>query len=132
MHLGDMSRPSRPTLREALCRAECQIEAQAFEPFEAARVRELCFIIAEVYLLKPDSTVRIAGEALDAEVVQEVFRELCHEHVRMVLDNFKSVTAVIHNKKAYFRTALYNSVFEVEAHYANLVNHDFAKEKKGT
>ena len=130
MSLEKTSRPSRPTLRKALDRAECQIESHAFEAAEKARVRELCFIIAEVYLLRPESTVRIAGEALDAEMVQDVFSELRHEHVRMVLDNFKSVTDVIRNKKAYFRTALYNSVFEVEAHYANLVSHDFAKEKK--
>lgn len=121
---------SRPSLREALSRAERQIEKHAFAECEQARVRELCFIIAEIYMMRPDCVIRISGEDLDARLVKEVFAELRHEHLRMVLDNFKGIKKVVRNKKAYFRTALYNSVFELEAHYANLVNHDLAKGEK--
>ena len=34
-------------------------------------------------------------------------------------ENFKEVSNRVYNKKAYLRTALYNSVFEIEAHFAN-------------
>lgn len=127
--VDDVSRPvsSRPSLREALRRAERQIESEAFAESEAARVRELCFIIAEVYLMDRGGVIRISGEELDARLVQEVFEELRHEHVRMVLENFKNVTALVRYKKAYFRSALYHAVFELEAHYANLVSHDLWK-----
>jgi hypothetical protein len=121
---------SRPSLREAVSRAEQQIERYAFAEHEQDRVRELCFIIAEVYMMNPEHVIRISGEDLDAALVKEVFGELRNEHVRLVLDNFKSVTDIVRYKKAYFRSALYHSVFELESHYANLVNHDLAKGKR--
>lgn len=123
-----VSRPvlSRPSLREAVSRAEEQIESFAFPEHDRARVRELCFIIAEVYLMAPDAPIRISGENLDGYLVRQVFEELRNEHVRLVLDNFRSVTDVIKYKKAYLRAALYHSVFELESHYANLVNHNMA------
>ena len=120
----------RPTLGEAVSRAERQIEQFAFAAHEMARVREICFIMAEVTLLPKETPVRVAGETIDAGLVGEVFAELRHEHVRMVLDNFRGVTARVRNKKAYLRAALYQSVFEVEAHYANLVSHDAAEGRK--
>ena len=122
----DRSCHVRPTLGEAVRRAEGQIETFAFAAHERARVREICFILAEISLLPSGETVRVAGETLEAGLVQEVLALVRHEHVRMVLDNFKGVTARVRNKKAYLRSALYQSVFELEAHYANLVNHHAA------
>ena len=118
------SRRVRPTLGEAVRRAEGQIESFAFAESERARVREICFILAA--LLPEEEMVRVAGETLEAGLVREVLALVRHEHVRMVLDNFKGVTARVRNKKAYLRSALYQSVFELEAHYANLVNHHAA------
>lgn len=122
----DRSESVRPSFREAFCRAAKQVELACAEPWEQNRLRELCYIIAVVYLIDPDSKIKIDDEILDAYVVQEIFSELTLDHLRLVLDNFKRVKNIIHNKKAYFRTALYNSVFELESHYANLVNHDLA------
>jgi len=53
--------------------------------------------------------------------VQEIYLKINNEHVRLVVSNFNNyVTQHIFNKKAYMRTALYNVVFEIEAHYVNI------------
>ena len=124
------SRPVRPSFREAFRRAAQQTELRCFEGYPREYfMRELCYIIAEVYIIDPDSKIKIADEILDAYLVQEIFRELTLEHLRLVNDNFKDQTELVKNKRAYLRTALYNSVFEIEAHYTNLVNHDMATGK---
>lgn len=83
-------------------------------------------IIAEVYLMSPDTPLYISGEKLDGYIVQEVFREITASHAELVIRSFNSAAYLVRNKKLYLRTALYNSVFELEAHYANLVSHDRA------
>ncbi len=113
---------SRPSFREAIAEAEKQIELHAIDRYHES-AKEICFIIAEVYLMNPNAQIKISGELLDGYLVQQVFRELTCEHVRLVLDNFHNVTYLVMNKKAYLRAALYNSVFEFNAHYTNLVNH---------
>lgn len=120
------SRPSRPSFREAFRRAAKQVELHCSEPYEVDRLRELCYIIAEVYILDPYSRIEIANETFDAYLVQEIFGELTHEHLRLVLSSFRVQTKLIKKKRAYLRTALYNSVFELEAHYTNLVTHDLS------
>jgi len=81
--------------------------------------RELCLIIAEVLVLDQDTIIKINGSNISAHVVQEVFSQLRNDHVRLVFNNFRDVAERVFNKKAYLRTALYNSVFEIESHYAN-------------
>ncbi len=120
--------PSRPSFREAFRRAADQVELKCSEPTERDRFRELCYIIAEVYMLDPYSRIRIADETFDAYLVQEIFEELTLDHLRLVYRNFREQTKLIRNKRAYLRTALYNSVFELEAHYTNLVAHDLAED----
>ncbi len=117
---------SRPSFRDEIHHAEKQIEIQCFDDYEIEQAREICAIIAEVRLMRPDIPIKIAGELLDSTLVKQVFDEITASHVRLVIGNFNGVTGLIRNKRAYLRTALYNSVFELEAHYKNLVNHDFA------
>ena len=117
-------RPVRLSFREAFSRAAQQAELECAESSNMDFMRELCYIIAEVYILDPDSKIKISDEILDAYLVQEIFRELTHRHLRLVADNFKEQTRLIKNKRAYLRAALYNSVFEFEAHYTNVVAHD--------
>lgn len=116
---------SRLSFRDAIEAAEKQIELDAIDRYRE-EAKEICFIIAEVYLMNPDYRIKVSGEMLDGYLVQQVFRELTCEHVRLVLDNFHNVTYLVMNKKAYLRAALYNSVFELNAHYSNLVNRDMA------
>ncbi len=118
--------PSRPSFRDAIRHAEAQIEIQSFDERDLAQAHEICAIMAEISLMRMDIPVRIAGEPLDSTLVKQVFEEITAEHVQLVIRNFNGVTGLIRNKRAYLRTALYNSVFELESHYKNLVNHDFA------
>ncbi len=123
-----LSRPVRPSFREAFRRAAKQVSLyECAAATERSRLRELCYIIAEVYIIDPGSKVRILDEILDAYLVQEIFGELTLDHLRLVHANFREQTDLIKNKRAYLRAALYNSVFEIEAHYANLANHDMAE-----
>lgn len=118
----------RPSFRDAISRAERQVEYASItwdrDRSTSELARELCMIIAEVYMMNPDHPIRISGEWLDGHVVQQVFGQLTREHVEMVIDEFCRLTVDIRNKKMYLRTALYNSVFSISAHYANRVKHD--------
>lgn len=126
--MGDFfSRSLRPSFREAISRAERQVEMEIIRQdreIEAGLGRELCMIMAEVYMMDSEKPIRISGEWMDGHVVQQVFAELRRDHVVMVADEFCRLTSDIRNKKAYLRTALYNSVFSIDAHYTNRVNHD--------
>ena len=120
----------RPSFREAICRAEKQIDKSDIlidGRLDAGLVREVCMIIAEVYMMDPARPIRISGEWLDGYVVQEIFGELGRFHIEAVIDEFCRLDIDIRNKKAYLRTALYNIVFTLDAHYTNRVNHDMAK-----
>lgn len=99
-----------------------QLEVECLESrgYSKPQILEICMIIAEIYMRNPNGSVRIGKELLDNSIVQQVYRKLTAEHVDMVMDNLSHIKTVIHNKKQYIRTALYQSVFELEAHYANL------------
>lgn len=115
---------ARLSFREAFRRAAIQTELSLCNNSRADQMRELCYIIAEVYIINSDSKIAISDETLDAYLVQEIFSELRYQHLELVLENFNSKTEIVKNKRAYLRTALYNSIFEYESHYINLVKHD--------
>ena len=126
---SDLSLP-RPSFREAISRAERQVEYEVICydcPSDGALAHELCAIIAEVYMMNPAGPIRISGEWLDGYVVQQVFAELTYNHVCTVIEEFKRLTIDVRNKKAYLRTSLYNSVFTMNAHYTNRINYDLAR-----
>lgn len=131
--MGDLiDRSLRPSFRSAISRAERQVGyremLQRSDTLMHRRdmeiIHEMCAIMAEVYMMSSDKQIRISGEWLEVELVQQVFGELTEEHVQMVLSEFKRMTEDIRNKKAYIRTSLYNSVFSIAAHYENRVNYD--------
>ncbi len=107
--------PGRRSFREEIQSTAEQVELSAFRCPDRALAYELCAIIAEVRLMRPSFSVKIGGEVLEVGLVQEVFEELTHDHLIMVIDNFKGFEYPIRNKKAYLRTALYNAVFELDA-----------------
>lgn len=122
--LSGKSQSARLSFREAYRRAAAQTEMHACTDSRKGMMIELCYIMAEVYMTDAKSKIAVGGEALDAYLVKEVFEELRYPHLEMVTDNFEGETKYIKNKRAYLRTALYNSVFELEAHYTNLVRAD--------
>lgn len=86
---------------------------------------EVCLIVAEVNLLNSDGIMKISGSELSTFIVQEVYSRLTFEHVETVVRKFQQVSAPIYNKKAYLRTALYNSVFEAQSDITNQIAQDF-------
>ena len=112
---------SRLSFREAVEKVRDQIDVRSFHVTERDLAKEILNNIAEVYLLRDETQIRIAGEMLEAYVVKEVFEQLGAEHVQLVIENFKKVSHIVNYKRGYIRTALYNSVFEIEAHYLNQV-----------
>lgn len=129
---GPSCRSVRPSFRDTLAKAREQIAVGTGRyGRNEGQAAELAAIIAEVYLMDPETPINISGDRLDGYVVQQVFCEITTAHAELVIDNFNRATYLIKNKRLYLRTALYNSVFELEAHYANLVAHDMAAEKSG-
>lgn len=95
------------------------IEFDCFAESEKGQALELCYIIAEVMKLPPALAVRIGGDDIPASLAAEVFHALTHEHVALVMENYRKAAYRICRKKMYLRTALYNSVFELESSFAN-------------
>ncbi len=107
-----------PDMLEAV---EEQLLLSSFEGTEKDLVKTMCLIVAEIRCMPAEKMVSIGGDDMPAEMVQTIYFRLQREHVVYVLANFERVAYQINHKKTYLRTALYNSVFEVEAG----VNNDY-------
>lgn len=114
----------RLTFKEALEKARAQINIKCFSNTDREFANEIIMNIAEVFMIWDASPVKVAGEQIDGYIIKQVFAELKEEHVQLVIDNYRKIDYIVNYKKSYIRTALYNSVFEIEAHYTNLVRHD--------
>lgn len=110
------SRLSFYELLEAVLR---QIDFGAFGRGDQKQVREIAMIIAEVFRLPDSAKVRIDKNDLPVMMIAEIYGSLEHEHIEHVLDNYKKVAYEIKHPKTYLRTALYNSVFELESKIDN-------------
>ena len=109
----------RVGFRELTKRVKLQVEAETFPVRDRAQVDELCYIIAEIYSLHESAQVRIDGEQYSAATIAEVFSLLTAEHLQYVIEHFNNLTYHVTHKKAYLRTALYYSVFELASAAAN-------------
>lgn len=118
---------SEKTLLQLFESVKTQIDYGHFDLTLRDQVRDIAMIIAEVYRLPASAAVRIDGNDLPAEMVAEVFGMITDEHVDYVLENIKTIRYQITHMKTYLRTALYNSVFEMEARTENEVRTDFGK-----
>lgn len=118
-------RSVRPSFREIFTEVKEKAEMQCFTKEDMPQANELCLIIAEVVMLNPENEIRIGGVMLSVEMVQEVYGQIGHEHIELVIGNFNKVSYEVKNKKSYLRTALYNSVFEIESHWTNQFHADF-------
>lgn len=75
---------------------------------------EICRIIADVYMHNPDRETVIDGEVTTYGYVQEIFCLLEAENVVAVVQALERYPREIRYKKAFVRTALYNTIFELE------------------
>ncbi len=108
-------------------RVKLQTEFSCVPDDEKQQFEEICLIIAEVFCLPDSFTVSIGKEKIPIILVREIYNRLTKEHIEAVLQNFRKANYEIRHKKTYFRTALYNVVFEIESHYENQVAKDLAK-----
>ena len=103
-----------------------QVEYHCFADLRFKRIdplyKELCLIIAEVFVMEQESVIKINSCDTSVRLVQEIYSQINNGHMSLVFSNFNNVSKRIFNKKAYLRTALYNAVFEFEAYYANDMN----------
>ena len=98
---------------EALCRQ-----------YSREDVDEVVELMADV-LCTTRPTVRIGGEDIPAEQVQERFRQLDNGHLEYVFDCLRGNATQIHNIRAYLLTALYNAPVTINSYYRAAVQHDF-------
>ena len=111
--------PIHLSVFEILHEIEEKCEVNCFYEADKPRAKEACLIIAEVMLLNPENEIRINGVLLSVAMVQDVYEKLTHEHIKYVLETISKCRYEIRNQKMYLRTALYNSVFQLENHYEN-------------
>lgn len=88
---------------------------------------ELALIVCEVLRLDPVRcpVIRIGGVELDLQMVQEIYSEFGADHAEAVMRAYKMISYPVRNKKAFLRTMIYNSVFELESGAVNEVAVDF-------
>ena len=82
-------------------------------------VNSLCMTMAEVYTMADGRLIRVDGEEIEAETVKEIFRRLTGAHLDKVISAIRMERDPVRKKaklnRRYFRAALYNAVFEMEA-----------------
>ena len=69
-------------------------------------------------------TMRLGGDLITTEIVQDRFRRLDYEHIEYVIEAFRKTTTKIYNIKAYLLTALYNAPVTIGPFYSAEVRHD--------
>jgi len=120
----DFSPSVRPSILYTLEKVKLQVEYHAFADLKWKIIdllyNEICLVISEVLIMDPDTVFKVNSSSIKAYLVQEVFYQLRHHHLRLVFRNFHYTQYQVYNKKAYLRTSLYNSFFEIESHHAGL------------
>ena len=75
--------------------AMMQVEYHGFTDIRLKRIdplyKELCLIIAEVFVMDKDSVIKINGSNYCVRIVREVYSQIRHDHVRLVFNNFNNV-----------------------------------------
>lgn len=112
--------PPRPTAADdpRISRAENYRLWKQYEE-KMQLVNALCMTMAEVYTMADGRLIRVDGEEIEAETVKEIFRRLTGEHLGKVISAIRMERDPERKKaklnRRYFRAALYNAVFELEA-----------------
>jgi hypothetical protein len=112
--------------KEAIRAAEEQIEVRCFPRHQADYAKDICRVIAEVYMLPESAQIKIEGEMLPAAMVKEVFHELTSEHAEYVANEISGYDGRIFAMKPFIRTMLYNAVLTMET----AITHEVEQEVK--
>jgi hypothetical protein len=116
-----MQGKSALSFKEAIDLSEDQIEIKCFSPHRAVYARDICRVIAEVYMMPDEAAIKIEGEMLPAYTVKEIFGELDHDHAEYVIDELEGYEGKIFAMKPFIRTLLYNAVLTMESAIATEV-----------
>lgn len=111
------------SFREAIRAAEEQIDIRCFPRHQAGYARDICRVIAEVYMMPESAQIKIEGEMLPALTVKEIFYELDYEHAEYVINELEGYEGKIFAMKPFIRTMLYNAVLAMEFSIANEVKY---------
>jgi hypothetical protein len=112
--------PPRPTVADdpRISRAENYQRWRLYEE-KMQLVSALCMTMAEVYTMADGRLIRVDGEEIEAETVKAIFRRLTGAHLDKVISAIRMERDPERKKaklnRRYFRAALYNAVFELEA-----------------
>lgn len=117
------------SFKETLQSVHHQIDSDFFCERDKPLVEGICLNIADIYLLPPKSEVQIGGAKIPAWQVKEIYKLLTHDHVDTVIKKYQQIAYRITHVKTYLRTALYNSVFELEAGIENAIHVDLSMPK---
>jgi DNA-binding Lrp family transcriptional regulator len=99
-------------------------------PYHNKLADEIMLNIQDMYFSTEDR-IKIGKEDKPATLVRNVLHKIRYIHLEHIVDNYLSLDVKIKNKKAYLRTMIYNSVFEVEAHYTNEARVNMNKAMEG-
>lgn len=107
----------RLSFKEAITKAEDQIGFHEYSRQHSCYgiLHDMCRAMAEVYMMSPNTKIKVNGEELEAGMVAEVLEQVTQEMAEIRADELRETIAGVTNIKAYLRSALYNKVFEFEA-----------------
>lgn len=114
----------RQSIREIAEALECSFEIESLSG-DQKLYKEICRIIADVFIIHPDCMMRVASAPRSARNVQEMYSLLTGAHIEMVAEKFAACDYEIKNRVMWMRTALYNAPMEFDSYYTNQVNTDW-------
>lgn len=89
-----------------------QIDIDSFDAQDKDQAEEIALVMAEVMVLSESEKVRINGQEISIQLIQDIYARISNADVLLVIMRYRKVTYEIKHTKKYLRTALYNSVFE--------------------
>jgi hypothetical protein len=80
---------------------------------------EVVLCIVDMYYSR---TVIVNGDKKPQEIIRSVISKVGYWNIEYVLERFMEYREPIKNKKSFMQSMIYNSVFEIDLHYKNMVN----------
>lgn len=92
--------------------------------FRARDIDEILKVLADVFILEDDETIKINQMNIRASVVKERFLELKESHLEHLIFVIKDHDQEVRNIRAFILTAAYNIPSTIDSYYTNKVNYD--------
>lgn len=92
--------------------------------FRARDIDEVLKVLADVFILEDESTIKINQINIRASVVKERFLDLKESHLEHLIFVLKDHDQEVRNIRAFILTAAYNIPTTIDSYYTNKVNYD--------